>query len=257
MASAPGSADPAPAWDDRRATAEGNAELIASLSEAVAEAPQQDTMVLLSRALLLQALVHADTAEARSEALADSLTWAERSLMFDDRFRAAIEQGRKQYEALDTLQRDDQAGACLAGEALLWWSRDQGFTVMLQHKRYLRALLLRCEQLDETAGHGTAARLWGIYHASMPALGGGRLDESAEHFARAIELAPTVAQNRYDEALTYATRIQDRELFRSLLQQVAGIDPASPADVAVEQALYQREAADLLAAEDSWFSPRR
>jgi hypothetical protein len=100
---------------------------------------------------------------------------------------------------------------------------------------------------DETFEHGAAHVFLGVYHAALPPMLGGRPDEARLHFERAIEISggkdlmARVLMARY-----YARQVFDRELFRSLLQQVVASRVDEVPELTLQNSAAQQQARALL-----------
>ncbi|MEW6752748.1 MAG: TRAP transporter TatT component family protein [Candidatus Latescibacterota bacterium] len=92
---------------------------------------------------------------------------------------------------------------------------------------------------DETFEHGAPHLFLGVYHAALPPALGGRPDEARAHFERALQISQgRNLMARVLMARHYARQVQDRELFRSLLDKVL----ASPVDAVPELTLQNAAA---------------
>lgn len=107
---------------------------------------------------------------------------------------------------------------------------------------------------DETFEHGAAHVFLGVYHAALPPMLGGRPDEARLHFERAIEISggkdlmARVLMARY-----YARQVFDRELFRSLLQQVVASRVDEVPELTLQNSAAQQQARALLEDIDELF----
>lgn len=115
-------------------------------------------------------------------------------------------------------------------------------------------LMRRALELDEAFYYGGPHLFMGIWYSSRPKMAGGDLDKARWHFTRALELG----QGRFLMAHVYyadlyARRIQDRDLFTSILERVL----QTPADVIPDLTLLntvaQAKAKALLDSADDYF----
>jgi hypothetical protein len=118
----------------------------------------------------------------------------------------------------------------------------------------VEALMRRALALDETYYYGGPHLFMGILYASRPAVAGGSLERSRQHFLKAIE----ISQGKFLAAYVYyadyyARKAFDRELFASSLNKVL----ETPADIVPELTLLntvaRHKAEDLLGKIDDYF----
>jgi hypothetical protein len=115
-------------------------------------------------------------------------------------------------------------------------------------------LMRRTLELDEGFYYGGPHIFMGMWLAVRPAIAGGDLQKSQQHFLRAMELGEGKFLMAYVYyADNYARRAQDKELFISTLEKVL----ETPADCAPELTLLntvaQQKAQELLARVDELF----
>ncbi|MFO0653333.1 MAG: TRAP transporter TatT component family protein [Polyangiales bacterium] len=117
------------------------------------------------------------------------------------------------------------------------------------------ALAERARDLDPDYAHGAVHAFFGVYHASTPQAAGGRPDLARAAFERALGLS-----NRHYltwqvlEARTYAVMVQDRALYRRLLQEVLDAGDVMPEE-RLSNLVAKRRAERYLAEIDTVFPP--
>jgi len=98
----------------------------------------------------------------------------------------------------------------------------------------LEILMRRALELDEGYYFGGPHLFFGSYYGSKPKMFGGDPEKSKYHFERAMALSGRrFLMAQYLFAKTYAVRIQDRDLFKTLLTGVL----KTPADILPSQRL--------------------
>ncbi len=117
------------------------------------------------------------------------------------------------------------------------------------------ALMERVRALDEHYNHDGVHAFFGLYYASTPTELGGRPDDSRREFEAALRATSRrllIYQVWY--ARTYAVMVQNRALFRSLLEEVIRAGDVFPEERLTNQ-VAKRRAQRYLAQIDELFSP--
>ncbi|MFO0603732.1 MAG: TRAP transporter TatT component family protein [Polyangiales bacterium] len=117
------------------------------------------------------------------------------------------------------------------------------------------ALAERARELDPDFAHGAAQAFFGVYHASTPQAAGGRPDLARAAFERAL----AASGRRYLTwqvlmARSYAVMVQDRALYRALLQEVLDAGDVMPEE-RLSNLVAKRRAERYLAEIDEVFPP--
>lgn len=115
-------------------------------------------------------------------------------------------------------------------------------------------LMRRALELDEAFYYGGPHLFMGIWYSSRPKMAGGDLDKARWHFTRALELG----QGRFLMAHVYyadlyARRIQDRDLFTSILERVLQTPANVIPDLTLLNTVAQAKAKALLDSADDYF----
>ncbi|MGQ9653231.1 MAG: TRAP transporter TatT component family protein [Thermodesulfobacteriota bacterium] len=115
-------------------------------------------------------------------------------------------------------------------------------------------LMRRALELDETFYYGGPHLFMGIWYSSRPKMAGGDLDKARWHFTRALELG----QGRFLMAHVYyadlyARRIQDRDLFTSVLDEALRTPANVVPDLTLLNTVAQAKARALLDSVDDYF----
>lgn len=115
-------------------------------------------------------------------------------------------------------------------------------------------LMRRALELDETYYYGGPHLFMGIWYSSRPKMAGGDLDKARWHFTRALELGRgrfLMAHVYYADL--YARRIQDRDLFTSVLDEALRTPANVVPDLTLLNTVAQAKARALLDSVDDYF----
>ena len=112
----------------------------------------------------------------------------------------------------------------------------------------------RALALDETYYYGGPHIFTGILYASRPAVAGGSLERSRQHFLKAIE----IGQGKFLAAYVYyadyyARKAFDRELFISVLNKVLETPAGGVPELTLLNTVARQKAEALLAKTDDYF----
>lgn len=209
---------------------------------------------MLARSHFFMGDAYAVTPEEKGPIFEKGVTWGERAMGADPEFKARVDKGEKPADALSALQKDDQMAIYWTAASLGKWARLQGFTTIVKYKSYIAKLMTRCTELDETAFWGGPVRYWGGFYSVAPAFAGGDMTKSKEYFERAKTMFPENLTTYVLYADTYATKAQDRELFKQLLDHVIAADSGGIPELQPEFENEKRKAKDLLARIDELFA---
>ena len=179
--------------------------------------------------------------------------FGERGMATNDAFRACVEAGAKDYKCLEHMTVADIAQTYWVYATVGKWSATKGFTYIVKNKSKLKALADWVQATDPEYFHGAGDRLLGTYYAKAPAAFGGDLGLSKLHFDASLALAPDYLGTKVLMAQYYATKMQDKDLFKQLCDEVIAADPASIPDLVPEQELEQGNAQRLLDQIDDLF----
>ncbi len=242
-------------WTNERGTEDGLQKSIDALEKVIAAEPEhQEALILLSRAYYFMADAHKPTTEEKAPLFEKGVTLGERAMSADSAFKAQIEKGEKSADAVTALQKDDQMAIYWTAANLGKWARGQGFSTLVKYKGYVAKLMTHCLALDETSFYGGPVRYWGAFYSVAPSFAGGDMGKSKEMFDKAKSMFPEAFSTYVLYADTYAVKVQDKELFKTLLNYVLN----TPADVIPElipeQEVEKRKAQDFLDRIDDLFA---
>ena len=179
--------------------------------------------------------------------------FGERGMATNDAFRACVEEGAKDYKCLEHMTADDIGPTFWVYATVGKWSATKGFTYIVKNKSKLKAIADWVQATDPEYFHGGGDRLLGTYYAKAPAAFGGDLELSKAHFDASLAIAPNYLGTKVLMAQYYATKMQDKDLFKQLCDEVIAADPASIPDLVPEQELEQGNAQRLLDQIDELF----
>ena len=213
----------------------------------------RDAMARLARGYYLLGYGYAKTDAEILAAYDAGARWGERMMGLNPEYRKRMEAKVNDELALSACTREDVPGIFWAYANLGKLSVMQGFTTVLKNKGKVKAFIDRVTVLDEKYYHGAGHRGLLAYYAKAPAFTGGDLARAKEHYHRSMAVAPNYFGTRVLMARYYATKMQDKALFRELLQGVIDGDPSVLPDVIPIQKIEQRKARELLAEMDELF----
>ena len=158
-------------------------------------------------------------------------------------------------QALQKTDRDQVGPLFWGGYGwALWIAAQKGAPAALADLPKVEGLMQRVVALDDTYYRGGAHLFLGIYYGSKPKMYGGRPELARQHFERAL----AINQRRFlpvqvAYAEHYARPVMDRELYRSLLEEVLAFDLASQPELTLSNQIAQRRARRLLDSIDDYF----
>lgn len=136
---------------------------------------------------------------------------------------------------------------------LTWIQQQQGAPAAMADLVAVEKIMTRLLALDETFQKGALHLFFGGLLATRPAMIGGNLEGSRQHFERALTISNNsflLIQATYAE--TYARLTLDKRLHDRLLKEVVDFPLQSAPESALSNAIAQRKAARLL--EEDYFA---
>ncbi len=223
-------------------------EALAAYKEVVKAKPEhRDAMARLARGYYLLGYGHAKNDAELLAAHDEGARWGERMMGLNPEFRKRIAAEVNDDEALSVCTKEDVRGIYWAYANLGKWSVKQGFTTVLANKGKLKAFVDRVAALGEQYYHGAGHRGLLAFYAKAPSFAGGDLNKAKQHYDRSIAIAPKYFGTKVILARYYATKKQDKVLFKKVLEEVIAGDPNVLPDVIPMQKIEQRKAKELLA----------
>ena len=217
------------------------------------KADHRDALARLARGYYLLGYGYAKTDEEILAAYDTGARWGERMMGLNPEFRKRIAAEVNDDEALSVCTKEDVRGIYWAYANLGKWSVKQGFTTVVANKNKLKAFISRVAELDESYYYGAGHRGLLAFYAKAPSMFGGDLNKAKEHYDASIKIAPNYFGTKVILARYYATKKQDKALFKKVLEEVVAGDLNSIPDVMPMQKIEQRKAKELLAEIDEHF----
>lgn len=143
-----------------------------------------------------------------------------------------------------------------AAAAIARWAKHAPFRQKVQARATIRLYWDKVMELDPTYFYGGAYRFFGGYYALVPAITGEQdVNKSREMFEKAVSVAPQYLESKvlYAEAYAAHPKVQDRALFRQLLNEVLQAPVGDDPECAAENRLAKKKAQALLAQENEIF----
>jgi tetratricopeptide (TPR) repeat protein len=218
-----------------------------------ARADDRELLARLSRAYYFLGNAYLSDKDEVLAAFDKGARYGEQAMAVNAEFKQALAGGADDETALKHLTKDDVAGLYWAYSNLGKWSVLMGFTTVLKYKNKLKRFIDRVAELDPEFFHGAADRGLGAYFAKAPEFAGGDLDKAKTHFTRSLNLAPDYLGTKVLIAEYWATKKQDKEMYKKLLGEVLAADPNSLPDIVPEQKAEQKNAQKLLDEMDERF----
>ncbi len=203
--------------------------------------------------LLAEQLDQEEEVEEKLALYQQGLDSAERAMHCFPEFRAAIKAGEAEEVAVKQIPREGIAGVYWTTVNLSKWSRIKGFSYILFNKNKGWEMIQHVRGLDETWYYGAADRYLGAFYAVAPSIAGGDMALSWKHFQASLQAAPYYLATSVLIAEYYATKMQNRELFRERVQFVLDAPLDIYADILPLQRLEQEKARHMLTNIDEYF----
>ncbi|MEZ4270352.1 MAG: TRAP transporter TatT component family protein [Myxococcota bacterium] len=185
--------------------------------------------------------------EAALGAYEKGIAAGERALMaISPEFTKHIQAGDKVDDSVKFIQAEGQAGLYWYAVNLGRFAVTKGFTTTLFYKDRIHAVMQRVLDIDETFFHAAPHRYFGVFFAKAPAFAGGDMEKSKLHFDEALALDSRYFATKVLYAEFYAAKIENKELFTRLLNEVKNADPSVLPDLIPEQRVEQDKAKKLL-----------
>lgn len=132
------------------------------------------------------------------------------------------------------------------------WGLAKGIMTILKYKDNIKAMMDRITELDPTYFYHAPSRYFGAYYTKVP-FPSGDMPKSKEYFEKSIAGSPQYLATKVLMAEQYCTRVKDKALFKSLLDNVLAFDLATAPELIPENTIEQRKARELLEDIDTFF----
>lgn len=240
------------AWNGRddRAKLE---QAIEAWEKAIGERPNDaETMVKLARAyyFLVDGHVALEKGDVNDQKLTlhqKGVDWGEKALLIvDPKFGEKMRGGAEFEDAIKEINKEAIPAAYWYCTNLSRFALAKGLSARLFYKDRVAAAMSRIMELDRPFFHAAADRFFGAYYSALPGIAGKDTVKSAEHFEKAIGMAPHYLPNKLLKADFLAVELDDEEMYRKLLKEVLdGADGDDP-DYAPENRAAKRHAQRLM-----------
>lgn len=170
-------------------------------------------------------------------------------------------------------QEDAKVKALLAArfqkeniDDLLWWGLSWGLWInshrddvqVIAEFPYVRLIMERALELDPTYENGMPHLFFGLYYSSSSKNVGGEPEKGKAHFEKLLALTHgELLSVKVIYARTYAKTVQDRKLYKNLLQEVLDAPEAKNPNYLLSNALAKKQATALLDKIDEYFVPEK
>lgn len=202
-----------------------------------------------------QGFVEEEDAERAKKLYTKGKSYGLRALKTSGSFRKALEKGERIEEAVTHLGKKYVSamfwtGTCWAG----WLNLSKRDPKALLDVPSIKGIMERVYALDDSYYYGSPHLFFAAYYAGLPTIAGGGADKSKAEFDKVFEITGGKSLLPYVMyAQSYATLIQDRDLFVSTLNKVL----ETPSDVLPEMTLVneiaKKRASRLLKDVDKYF----
>jgi hypothetical protein len=236
-------------WAERDTLAKVD-EAIASWEKAVAAgANDVATLTKLTRAYYYRAdrFLRGDEGGYLST-MNKGVEWGEKALVAaSPEFDEAMRGKKGKFQEAVMLVGPEGIGAMYWYASCLGkWAKRTSFPVLLGQKDNIKATMTHVLELDETFYHGGPHRYFGAYYSIAPGFAGGDTTKSDQEFTASLEISPYFLGTKVLKAEHYAVKMDDEDLFKSLLADVLAANPEEVAEIAPEMRAEQEKAKELL-----------
>ncbi|RMF16862.1 MAG: hypothetical protein D6761_05545 [Candidatus Dadabacteria bacterium] len=181
--------------------------------------------------------------------------WGERAMATNFEFAKLVrDEGKNIEDALSALDESYVPAVYWTASAIGKWARLKGFTTLLAQKNRVKKLMEWVTEKDPDYFYGGPPRYWGAYYSIAPSFAGGDVELARQKYEESLKIAPDYLGTKVLMADTYATKVQDRDLYVKLLTEVLEADPTVLPDIVPEQKVEQDKAKDMLEEVDDRFA---
>lgn len=210
-----------------------------------------NALAMATHAIYVWADYHIEDKELKMEIYDKGVSYGEKALATDPKFKEMILSGAKVEEAAGSVDKSHMDALYWTASNLGKWAVAKGFVTTLANKNKIKSLIERVAAIDDTYFYGAAHRYLGSYYAKAPSFAGGDLNKSKEHFDRGIAIAPNYLGTHVLKAEFYCTRLQTqeeggKECFQEALQYVLDTPADVVPDLIPENTLEKRKAEALM-----------
>ncbi|MCC7383842.1 MAG: hypothetical protein IT384_18515 [Deltaproteobacteria bacterium] len=250
-------ADQAWAGRDDRAKLSRAIELWESAAER--DPTNAEVMIKLSRGyyFLVDGFIALEDGDINEQKLTNhqkGVDWGEKALLvIDPGFGAKMKAGADFEDAIVGIQAPAIPAAYWYCTNLGRFAVAKGLSAKLFYKDRVAAAMRRILELDPKFFHAGADRYFGAFYSALPSIAGKDVPKSGEHFDKAIAAAPHYLANKLLKADYYAVELDDKALYKKLLDEVIAGPEGDDPDCAPENRAAKRHAKKMLAKIDDRF----
>ena len=243
-------------WAERDDEAQLQAALEVYERALAADSTNRHALERLTRGWYFWGDAFTDDEDLQIERWAEAIAYGTRCLALNEEFRARIDAGDRERDAVAANTIDDVPCLYWTATALGKWGRAEGLSTILRHRPTVLAYISKVEELDPEFFYYGPARYWGAYYSALPSFAGQDFEKSAEYFAASLEGAPEYLGTRVLRAEFLAVPTSDLRTFDRDLRAVLRADPGDDPDIAPENAMEQAKAKRLLEERSTLFGRR-
>ena len=244
------------AWAERDDKAKAELAITNWEKAVAAGASDTETLTKLTRAYYYTAdrFLRADEG-AYLEWMNKGVAWGEKALVAaSPEFDNAMRNEKGKFQDAVLLVGPEGIGAMYWYATCLGkWAKRTGFAVLLGQKDNIKATMTHVLELDPTYYHGGPHRYFGAYYSIAPGFAGGDTTKSDEHFTKSLEISPYFLGSKVLKAEHYAVKMDEEDLFKSLLEEVLAANAEEVPEIAPEMRAEQEKARELLDNIDEFF----
>lgn len=196
---------------------------------------------------------HTDEKEQKLANWDKAINWGKKCLAINDGFKAKIDAGAKEAEAIGEASKEDVPCLYWTASSLGKWAKGYGIAKALKHKDTIVAYITRVGELQPDYFYGASDRYWGAYYSVLPSFAGQDLPKSKTHFDKSIEISPEYLGTRVLLAENWAVKSQSKAAFIKNLNIVIEADSNAVPEIAPENRAEQAKAKKLLEQVDDLF----
>ncbi len=225
-----------------------------SLQQAVKliEATPRDleTLTYLTRGYFLLGDVYTSDDDEKLKIFEKAKKTGEEGMSLNEEFKKLKEKDIS--KAINALTMKEIDILYWSAAALGKWAKANGIMSSLKYKEQILSMIKKVESLKPDYFYGAVDRYMGGFYALAPGIAGGDMDKSKERFQRAMKNAPENLGTKVFYAEVYLTKEDEEKEFEKVLNEVLAA-PNGPEDIAPENIMEKRKAADLLKRKNKLF----
>jgi len=177
----------------------------------------------------------------------EGYTNAEKSLaLVSPEYNTALKLNRPLKLVIPKMGKDAVPGLYWFATNLGRWGLAEGMATALDKVDDIKLIMDHVIKVQPDYFHNAPSRYFGSYYTKLP-FPTGDLPQSKKYFDIALKTAPQYLGTSVLYASMYATKVDDEDLYKKLLDSVIKADPnAGPADILPENMVEQKKAKLLI-----------